>query len=150
VNNNSGNTTIGAGNFATYLSNVYTISGKATSGGILANFDTINNSPAVATGILYYTANFGGYRVITMPLPPKKDTTNNLAVFGGGLTGDNFVSASAVTIPVGASFNIQDPAGTFIVSTSNSTSHPKIFDISTYGFSPTSTTQVYQLFSTIT
>ena len=144
------NVYIGNGVNNVYASNVNTITGKASSGGFLANISTINNSPAVATGILYYTANFGGYRVLTMPLPPKKDTANNLAVFGGGLTGDNFVSASAVTIPVGASFNIQDPAGTFIVSTNNTTAHPKIFDISTYGFNPTSTTQVYQLFPTIT
>jgi hypothetical protein len=144
------NVYVGNGVNNVYASNVNTISGKASSGGNLTNFDTINNSPAVATGIIYYTANFGGYRVLTMPLPPKKDSANNLSVFGGGLTGDNFVSASAVTIPVGASFNIQDPAGTFIVSTNNATAHPKIFDISTYGFSPTSTTQVYQLFPTIT
>ena len=144
------NVYVGNGVSNVYVSNVNTITGKASSGGNLANISTINNSPAVATGIIFYTANFGGYRVLTMPLPPKKDTANNLAVFGGGLTGDNFVSASAVTIPVGASFNIQDPAGTFIVSTANTTAHPKIFDITAYGFNPTSTTQVYQLFPTIT
>ena len=144
------NVYVGNGVSNVYVSNVNTITGKASSGGNLANISTINNSPAVATGIIFYTANFGGYRVLTMPLPPKKDSANNQSVFGGGLTGDNFVSASAVTIPVGASFNIQDPAGTFIVSTANTTAHPKIFDISTYGFNPTSTTQVYQLFPTIT
>ena len=144
------NVYVGNGVSNVYVSNVNTISGKASSGGYITNFATINNSPAVATGIIFYTTNFGGYRVLTMPLPPKKDSANNQSVFGTGLTGDNFVSASAVTIPVGASFNIQDPAGTFIVSTANATSHPKIFDISTYGFSPTSTTQVYQLFPTIT
>ena len=141
---------VGNGVNNVYVSNVNTITGKASSGGNLANFNTINNSPAVATGILYYSANFNGFKVVTMPLPPKKDTANNQSVFGTGLTGDSFVSASAVTIPVGASFNIQDPAGTFLVSTANTTAHPKIFDIGAYGFSPTSTTQVYQLFPTIT
>ena len=141
VDNPSGNITIGASVTALYLSNVYSIGNSTTLGAFtIAGCRSINSAPAVPTGTLVYTANFGGTRTLTMPLQPKRDGTANNFCFPG-FSGTDFVSSVSIIVPIGATFTYT--SGIVFTIYTNSFQFPAIFNFT--AFNPTSTTDFYNL-----
>jgi len=141
VDNPSGNLTIGQYATALYLSNVYSIGNSTALGSFtIAGCRSINNAPAVPTGTLVYTANFGGFRTLTMPLQPKRDGTANYLCFPS-FSGTDFVSSTSIIVPIGATFTYT--SGAIFTIYTNSFQFPAIFNFT--AFNPTSTTDVYNL-----
>ena len=129
VDANGATLIIGQGSSANSVSllNVGIISGTLVgSGGTgisISNAKTINNANACGTGILWYNANFGAYRLISMPILPATNIRMNVA-YPSGLVPDNFNGSTNVTIPAYSYLQLTG-AATFLQS--NTTANPAVY-----------------------
>jgi hypothetical protein len=60
--------------------------------------ELINGGPACATGTVWYTANFGGYRNLGMPLPPSQTRRSPLDIQQFSSV-DDYISTVGYTLP---------------------------------------------------
>jgi hypothetical protein len=141
VNNNSGNTTIGGGNFATYLSNVYSIE-SGTAGAMTINYvNRINGMSATPCATMWYKNASGVY--VSVAIQPKQDGTANTIVFPSYVSFVGVGQTMSITLPGNSYFTITD--GAVYGRWDNTNTTPVVRDITSGNFNFASSTQYYQL-----
>lgn len=141
VNNNSGNTTIGGGNYATYLSNVYTIESGSAGAMEINDVKRINGMSATPCATMWYKNASGVYTSVA--IQPKQDGTANAIVFPSYVSFVGVGQIMSITLPGKTYFTITD--GAIYGRWDNATLTPVVRDITAGNFNFSSTTQFYQL-----
>ena len=122
------------GSSSTQYVNIYNaglVTGSA--GGIPMNIqfcDRINGGPACATGSIWYTANFGGFRNLSLPLPPALNQTSGTRIQQFNSV-DDYISTSGYVLPPYSVFTIYY-LGTQIYSQTNGTPNPREYTDSSF------------------
>jgi len=141
VNNNSGNTTIGGGNYATYLSNVFSIESGTAGAMTINDVKRINGMSATPCATMWYKNASGVYTSVA--IQPKQDGTANSIVFPSYVSFVGVGQTMSITLPGNSYFTITD--GGLYGRWDNTTLTPVVRDITAGNFNFSSTTQYYQL-----
>jgi hypothetical protein len=124
--NSGANIAIGLNSFQQSLWNVDTITGRSSSfPSYYSMVSTLNQVPAIPTGVIYIQVNFDGFKQVCVPLIPTFDRTNTLCY---PLSSPNYLSTDGYTIAGKSVLTIFDASTlTILEQHTNNGTGPRFF-----------------------
>lgn len=134
LNSTSNTTDLFIGSSSTRFVNIYN-AGLFTGppAGVPMNIqfcDRINGGPACATGSIWYTANFGGFRNLSLPLPPALQQTTGTRIQQFNSV-DDYIGTSGYVLPPYSTFTVYY-LGASIYTQDNTSPNPREYTDSSF------------------